>query len=424
MTDTDTLLESFEPLFNPKSIAVVGASNAPGKWGFILPLNLVVGGYQGKLYYVNPQEKVIHGYRAYKNLLDIGEPVDLVVVTVPAKAVAGVLEECGKIGCKNLLVISAGFSETGAEGRAVEDRLTARANELGVRIIGPNCMGICSPPSRMFAMGAPVQPPAGNISFLSQSGNLGVQLLGWADRAGLGIARFVNSGNEAQTTCDKVLEYYGADPLTKVIIFYLEGIDHGERFLELARRISRSKPIVALKMGVTEAGAKAAASHSGAVATSHQVYRAMVRQAGIIEAGSTEELIDLARTFGNLPIPHGNRVGIMTLGGGWGVVTTDICSREGLDMPELSSQSIERIDRVLPAFWSRANPVDMVGTVHRTSHFEVMETLAEDPHFDSIISLGSLMGMGSLRATGRACSGPAGAWPAATSSGSRAFTGP
>jgi acetyltransferase len=398
MADTDTLLESFEPLFNPKSIAVVGASNAPGKWGFIVPLNLVVGGYRGKLYYVNPQDKVIHGYRAWKSLLDIGAPVDLIVVTVPAKAVMGVLEECGKIGCKNMLVISAGFSETGAEGRAVEERLAARANELGVRIIGPNCMGICSPPNRMFAMGAPVQPPAGNISFLSQSGNLGVQLLGWADREGMGIARFVNSGNEAQTTCDQVLEFYGADPLTKVIIFYLEGIDHGERFLELARRISRSKPIVALKMGITEAGAKAAASHSGAVATSYQVYRAMVRQAGIIEAGSTEELVDLARTFGNLPIPRGNRVGIMTLGGGWGVVTTDICSREGLELPELSPQSVERIDRVLPTFWSRGNPVDMVGTVHRASHFEVMETLAEDPHFDSIISLGSLMGMGSLRA--------------------------
>jgi len=398
MPDSHALLESFEPLFNPRSVAIVGASNLPGKWGFILPMSLVLGGYRGKLFFINPRDKVIHAYRAKKSLVDVGEPVDLAVVTVPAKAVMGVLEECGQIGCRNLVVISAGFSETGPEGRALEDRLVARANELKVRIIGPNCMGICSPPSRLYAMGAPVQPPPGNISFLSQSGNLGVQLLGWADRTGLGIARFINSGNEAQTTCDKVLEFYGADPLTKVIILYLEGIDHGERFLELARRISRSKPIVALKMGVTEVGQRAAASHSGAVATSYQVYRAMVRQAGIIEASSTEELIDLARTFGNLPIPRGNRVGIMTLGGGWGVVTTDLCAREGLALPDLSPQSVERIDRVLPAFWSRANPVDMVGTVHRASHFEVMETLAEDPRFDSIISLGSLMGMQSLRA--------------------------
>jgi acyl-CoA synthetase (NDP forming) len=228
---------------------------------------------------------------------------------------------------------------------------------------------------------------------LSQSGNLGVQLLGWAERAGLGIARFVNSGNEAQTTCDQILEYYGADPLTKVIILYLEGIDNGQRFLELAERISRRKPIIALKVGVTEVGARAAQSHSGAVSTSSRVYQAMVRQAGIIEASSTEELIDLARTFGNLPIPRGKRVGIMTMGGGWGVVTTDLCAREGLEIPGLSPETLSRIDQVLPTFWSHSNPVDLVGTMQRGAHIEVMEALSQDPMFDSIISLGSLTGM-------------------------------
>ncbi len=390
---TAELIESFEPLFNPRSVAVVGASNVPGKWGFILPLNLVLGGYEGELFFINPKEKFIHGYRAYPDLKSVPSKVDLVIVTVPGRAVISLIDECADKGVRNVVVISAGFSEVGKEGRALEDRLVARANEAGVRIIGPNMMGICCPPNKLMAMGAFLSPPAGHISFLSQSGNLGVQLLGWAERAGLGIARFVNSGNEAQTTCDQILEYYGADPLTKVIILYLEGLANGQRFLDLAERISRRKPIIALKVGVTEAGARAAQSHSGAVATSSRVYQAMVRQAGIIEASSTEELIDLARTFGNLPIPRGKRVGIMTMGGGWGVVTTDLCAREGLEIPKLSPETMNRIDRVLPAFWSHSNPVDLVGTMQRGAHIEVMEALSQDSGFDSIISLGSLTGM-------------------------------
>ncbi len=393
MTTTAELLKSWEPVFNPRSVAVVGASNVPGKWGFILPLHLVTGGYEGELFYINPKENYIHGYKAYPNLSSVPSDIDLVIVTVPAKAVFSVVDECREKGVKNIVMITAGFSETGAEGRELEDRLIAQANEAGIRIIGPNMMGICCPPNKLMAMGAMVTPPAGHISFLSQSGNLGVQLLGWAQSAGLGIARFVNSGNEGQTTCDQVLEYYGVDPLTKVIILYLEGIDNGERFLELAERISRHKPIIALKVGVTEAGAKAASSHSGAVSTSSRVYQAMVRQAGIIEASSTEELIDLARTFGNLPIPRGKKVGIMTMGGGWGVVTTDLCARQGLEIPDISVETRERIDRVLPKFWSRSNPVDLVGTLNRGAHYEVMETLIQDPKFDSIISLGSLTGM-------------------------------
>lgn len=390
---TQELIESYEPLFNPRSLAVVGASNTIGKWGFILPFNIVRGGYEGELYFINSREKYIHGYKAYPDLKSVPRDIDLVVVTVPAPVVPGVITECAQKGVKNVVLITAGFSEVGEEGRKLEQKVVALADEAGIRIIGPNMMGICSPPNRLIAMGAPVMPPAGNISFLSQSGNLGVQLLGWAERAGLGIARFVNSGNEAQTTCDQILEYYGADPITKVIVFYLEGIDNGQRFLELAERISRHKPIIALKVGVTEAGAKAAQSHSGAVSTSSRVYQAMVRQAGIIEASSTEELIDLARTFGHLPIPRGKKAGIMTLGGGWGVVTTDLCAREGLEIPPLSPDTLARIDRVLPAFWSRSNPVDLVGTLNRGAHMEVMEALASDPRFDSIISLGSLTGM-------------------------------
>jgi acetyltransferase len=386
-------LDLFQKLFEPESIAIIGASNVPGKWGFILPVNLVIGGYKGRLHYVNPKESYIQGYKAFHSIEALPEPVDLMVVTVPASLVPKVMEDAAKKGVKTVLVISSGFSETGKEGKKLEEQVVKIATDAGILMVGPNTMGICSPPAHLFSMGAFVQPPPGNIAFLSQSGNLGVQILGWAERGGLGISRFLNSGNEGQVTCDLALEYFGKDPMTKVVVLYLEGIDYGEHFFEVAYKVGRTKPVIALKVGVTEAGMKAAASHSGAVATSYRVYEAMAKQAGIIQANNTEELVDLARCFGNLPLPKGKRVGIMTLGGGWGVVTTDLCAKEGLELPPLSPATMERIDQILPSFWSHGNPVDMVGTVQRKTHFDISEALSQDPNFDIIITLGSLLGV-------------------------------
>jgi len=393
MVNAEDLIASWDKMFNPASVAVVGASNGIGKWGFIIPLNLMVGGYRGQIYCINSKEDSVQGLPTYKRLADVPGPVDMALVTVPAPAVLSVVEQCAAIGTKNVVVISSGFSEASAEGKEMERILADRAHDLGVRLIGPNTMGICSPPTRLLAIGSFTVPPAGHVAFLSQSGNLGVQLLGWAERAGLGISRFIGSGNEASVTCDVALEYFGADPLTRVIIMYLEGIDYGARFLEVARRITPHKPVIALKMGVTAEGARAAASHSGAVSTPHRVYQAMVKQAGIIEAGSTEEMINLARTFGELPIPQGRRVGVMTMGGGWGVVTADLCAKEGLKLPPPSPATIEAVDRVLPSFWSHRNPVDLVGTVNRSAHYAVLEAMVHDPAFDSIITLGSLTGL-------------------------------
>jgi acetate---CoA ligase (ADP-forming) len=397
MSTVDELIESWEGLFNPRSVAVVGASNAPGKWGFIIPMNMVLGGYEGEIYMINPKEKSVHGLPTFRRLSDIKAPVDLVIVTVPAKMVLDVIDQTAAIGCKNMVVISSGFSEVSREGRALENELAKKAIGYGIRLIGPNTMGICSPPTGLFSLGTMTYPPAGTVAFVSQSGNLGVQMLGWAARAGLGISRFIGSGNEAVVTCDQILEYYGADPETKVIIMYLEGIDYGQRFLEVARKVTPLKPIIALKMGVTEAGAKAAASHSGAVSTPHRVYQAMVKQAGIIEAASTEEMINLARTFGYLPIPKGRKVGIMTMGGGWGVVTTDACAKAGLKLPTPSPATIEAVNQVLPEFWSHGNPVDLVGSIHRSAHYAVLEAMVRDPAFDSIITLGSLTGLDYVR---------------------------
>lgn len=393
MGRSEEIYESWEPLFNPRSVAVVGASNGLGKWGFIVPMNLVTGGYPGELYMINPKEKSVQGLPTFKSLSEVGKPIDLVLVTIPAPLVLETIEECAAIGTKNLVVISSGFSEMSEEGKELEKRLTGRAREHGLRLIGPNTMGICSPPTKLYPMGSFTHPPAGHVAFLSQSGNLGVQLLGWAARSGLGISRFIGSGNEAVVTCDQILEFYGADPETRVIIMYLEGIDYGSRFLSVARRVTPHKPVIALKMGMTDAGARAAASHSGAVSTPHRVYQAMARQAGILEAASTEEMVNLARTFGHLPVPKGRRVGIMTMGGGWGVVTTDHCAKAGLTLPKPAPNTIDEINQVLPEFWSHGNPVDLVGTMNRAAHYKVLEAMVHDPNFDSIITLGSLTGV-------------------------------
>ncbi|UCD85167.1 MAG: acetate--CoA ligase family protein [Deltaproteobacteria bacterium] len=386
------LVKSYEPLFNPRSVAVVGASSMPGKWGFIIPMNLILRGYSGKVFMINHSEKTVLGSPAYKSVKDIEDDLDLVVVAVPAPVVSSVIRDCGEKGVKNVVVISANFRETGPEGEKRERELIDTAGEFGIRIIGPNCMGICSPKNKLFALGAPVGPPPGNISFISQSGNLGIQLLSWADRANLGISRFVSSGNEANTKSHHLMEYLGADPETKVIIMYLEGINEGERFLSVAREVIREKPIIALKIGKSEAGARAARSHSGSITGSRAVFEAAVKQAGIIEVTSTEEMIDMARSFGQLPYPKGNRVALMTLGGGWGVVSADQCEARGLALPQLSEETIKQINRFLPDFWSHSNPVDLVGSLRRSSHFKAMQALIEDDNFDGMITLGALLG--------------------------------
>lgn len=386
------LIKSYEPLFNPRSVAVIGASSMPGKWGFIIPMNLILRGYPGRIYMVNHSEKRVLGCPAYKSVKDIKDDIDLVVVAVPAPAVSNVIRESGEKGIKNIVVISANFKETGPEGEKRERDLIDTAGEFGIRVIGPNCMGICSPKNKLYALGAPPGPPPGNISFISQSGNLGIQLLSWAERAELGISRFVSSGNEAVTKSHHLLEYLGADPETKVIIMYLEGISDGSRFLSVAREVSREKPIIVLKIGKSEAGARAARSHSGSVTGSRKVFEAAVKQAGIIEVSSTEEMVDMARSFGQLPYPKGNRVTLMTLGGGWGVVAADQCEARGLVLPDLSVETLKRINRFLPDFWSHANPVDLVGSLRRSSHFEAMKALIKDDNFDSMITLGALIG--------------------------------
>jgi len=382
---------SLDRLFDPRSIAVIGASNIPGKWGFVIPLNIKLGRYKGNLFLVHPKEKRIQGSRAYPSLLDIEQDLDLVVIAIPAAGVPKAMKECAKKGVPNVLVISSNFSEVGEEGARLEREVAAIALDAGINMIGPNTMGMCSPPTSLYAMYSVAYPGPGDISFLSQSGNVGVQILGWATSVGVGIARYVNTGNEATMSSDLLLEYLKQDKMTRVILMYIEGVKNGERFLNIARRVARTKPIIVLKSGGTAEGARAARSHSGSIAGDRRVFEAAAAQAGVIIVRSSEELVEMAKAFSAFPIPKGNHVGIMTQGGGWGVVTADVCSREGLQLPPLSHELTEYINSLLPAFWSHGNPVDMVGTPQRSHHVSILEALAHSEDFDSIITLGTLL---------------------------------
>jgi acyl-CoA synthetase (NDP forming) len=382
----------FYRLFNPRSIAVVGASNQPGKWGFLLPMNIIGGGYRGKLYMVNPGEERVLGFPAYPSLAQVPGPVDLVVVAIPARKVPEVVRQAAEKGVKNVLVVSSNFSEVGGEGAELERRMAEMANGAGITIVGPNTMGLYSSSSRLLCIGAPVRPLPGKVGFVSQSGNLGVQMLTWGRRRGLGFSRFVGCGNSANTDITDYLEYLGRDPETEVILLYVEGVKDGRRFLEVAAGITPRKPVVVLKTGKGEQGKRAVLSHSGALAGPYELFRGAMRQAGILEVETTEEMLDLAMALSSLPVPPGARVAVLTLGGGWGVVATDALEREGLELSELPPELIRELDPHLPVFWSRKNPVDLVGNAHRSSHFVALEALARCREVDLLVAMGVMFG--------------------------------
>jgi len=381
-------------LFDPASVAVVGASNFPGKWGFNMPLFLLGGGFRGKLFMVNPGERRVLGMPAYPSLRSIGEEVDLAIVAIPARVVLGAVEDAAAAGIRALIIVSSDFSESGPRGAALEKELASAANAAGITVVGPNTMGVFSCSSRMCALGAPVFPRPGCVSFISQSGNLGVQVLNAGRRRGIGFSRFIGSGNAANTDIPDYLDFLAEDPITRVILVYAEGVRDGRRFLEATSRAARRKPVIILKAGKGALGRRAVRSHSGALAGDIELFRAACRQAEAIEAETSDELLDLAAAFSALPLPRGNRAAVLTLGGGWGVVAADACDREGLGLAELPSSLIEELDSLLPRFWSRRNPVDIVGNVRRSNHLRIIRALVECPEVDLLISMGTMLGKG------------------------------
>ena len=380
-------------LFSPESIAVVGASNRFGKWGFNLSATLLVSPFSGPVYLVNPKEDLVLGRRAFPDLGSLPRKVDLAVLAVPADKTIPLIEECGRLGIPNALVVASNFKEVGEEGARLETELVRTAIAQGVRIVGPNTMGMVSTPAGMEILFMPLGVKAGPVDVISQSGNIGLQIMELGMKEGVGVCRFVGSGNEALLGVEDYLSYFGQDGRSELIVLYLEGIRHGERFFQEAQKITPHKPILALKAGKTFHGSQAARSHSGAVAQSPKMISDLFKQAGIIEAQSTEELIDLIKTFSMLKPPSGDRLGVVTLGGGWGVATTDAAALKGLSLPALSPPLLERLNALLPPFWSHQNPLDLAGTTNRRSHIEVLRTLVASDEIDAVIALGMLAGL-------------------------------
>jgi acyl-CoA synthetase (NDP forming) len=375
-------------MFYPESIAFVGASATFGKWGYLLFTNVLAGHYKGNVYLVNVKEKEIAGRPVYPSVLDIPDPVDLAVVTVPAAMVPDLIPQLQAKGIRKMILISSGFSETGEDGRLLEEELVKKAEEAGILVLGPNTMGVCNPDINFFCMAPHMRPKFGSTSLIAQSGNLGTQLLAFAAEEDIGIRIFSGSGNEAMITIEDYMNCLEEDDLTRTVVLYLESIKDGRRFFELARRVGHKKPVIVLKGGRTEAGSRAAASHTGAMASNTKIFNAACRQAGVILADQPMDLLDLSAAFSSMPLPAGNRVAIMTLGGGWGVVATDLCAESGLVVPHLSQDIIARIDKVLPPYWSRSNPIDLVGELDPQIPMLVMEEMAKWDGCDAIMHLG------------------------------------
>jgi len=355
---------SLLPLFFPRSIAVIGASNDPGSIGGKLFNNILTEGFVGPLYPVNPSSRVIRSVKAYPTIEEVPDEVDLAFIVVPHRLVIDVVEQCAKARVRGIVVISAGFSEVGEEGAADEKRLLDIVRDSGMRMVGPNCMGLLntSQAVRLNGTFAPVYPPAGNVAMSSQSGALGIAILDYATRNNIGISQFVSVGNKVDVSGNDLIMAWEDDPQTDVITLYLESFGNPAKFSRIARRIGRRKPIIAVKSGRTSAGSRAASSHTGALASSDEAVNALFRQAGVIRVDTIEDLFDTASLLANQPIPAGRRVGIVTNAGGPGILAADALEANGLEIPELSEQLREEIGSKLPAEASTNNPVDLIAS--------------------------------------------------------------
>jgi len=380
-------MTEFNRFFAPRSLAFLGASADPKKWGFRIFSNIMMGGFQGKIYPVNPRGGEVLGLKVYSNIEEIPEVPDLAIIVVPPTGMVETIKQCVSKGIKAGVVVTAGFAEVNENGAAVQEEIVRLARQGGLRLIGPNCFGILSPSAKLYAQMPPIFPPDGQIAVVSQSGNVGLTIARRAMSIDFGCSRMISTGNEADLHAEDFLEYLAGDDKTKVILSYIEGFKDGRRFFEVARNTSLKKPIVMIKVGETEAGASAARSHTAALSGSAEVFNGISRQAGIVRANNLQELLNLGYGFLCHPIPRGRRVGIATLGGGWGVLAADACARLGLDVVKLPADVMGELDSFLPGWWSRNNPVDLVAG-SADNIIRVVDILARSDATDSVLALG------------------------------------
>jgi acetate---CoA ligase (ADP-forming) len=380
---------SMKAFFEPRVVAVVGANRQRGKIGSEILRNLMAAGFTGTVVPVHPEAAEIEGLRAYPRVADIPGAVDLAIVVVPAAHVLAAVDDCISKQVRAICVISAGFSECGADGRAREADLVAKIRAAGCRLIGPNCMGLLNtdPAVRLNATFSPVYPPAGRVAMSTQSGALGLAILDYAKRLDIGISSFVSVGNKPDVSGNDLMQYWADDPRTSVILLYLESFGNPKKFSEIARRVARTKPIVAVKAGRSTAGSRAAASHTGALAASDVVVDALFRQAGVIRTERLEELFDVAALLANQPIPRGRRVAILTNAGGPGILAADACEANGLTLPVLSEGTRAELRAFLPAAASVANPIDMLASAPPDHYRRALSAILRDENVDSVIAI-------------------------------------
>ncbi|EHR77645.1 CoA-binding protein [Thermococcus litoralis DSM 5473] len=391
--ESPKIVEELKPFFEPKAVAIIGATNKKGKVGNVIfenfKRNKEQGIFKGNIYPVNPKLDEIEGYKVYKSVKELPDDTDLAVISIPAPFVPNTMREIAEKGIKAVVIITGGFGELGEEGKKMEEEILQIARENGIRVIGPNCVGVYVPDTGVDTVFLPEEkmdrPKSGSIAFVSQSGAFAAAMLDWAALAGIGIGKMVSYGNKIDVDDADLMDYFIYDDSIRVVTFYIEGVKDGRKFIEAAKRITKVKPVIALKSGRTEYGAKAASSHTGSLAGADVIYDAVFKQTGILRAEDFEHMFDVAKAFAKCKLPKGDRVGIITDGGGAGVMASDAVAKFGLKMAELSEDTIKYLKEHFPPHAVAGNPTDVVGDTDAQRYKYAIEAFVNDPNVDAIV---------------------------------------
>ncbi len=378
------MLENF---FKPSSVAVIGASREAGKVGYEVVKNLIDNGFTGRIYPINPKADEILGLKAYPNVNAVTEHIGLAVIVIPSQFIISAIEDCGKKGIDSVIIITAGFKESGSEGAKLEQELAHKTKELGIRVIGPNCLGVMDTYSKLNASFAAGMPPQGKIAFFSQSGALGTAILDWAIKENIGFSKFISMGNKMDVDEADLLTVLADDPETNVILGYIEGVKNGKKFMKSAFEATKKKPVILFKAGSTAAGAKAASSHTGTLAGSENAFISAFKQCGILRAPTMEALFDYALVLAYQSLPKGNRLAILTNAGGPGIIAADACEKSSLTMSSFQTETIELLRKSLPSTAALYNPVDVIGDAKADRYLSALKAIKNDKNTDALLVL-------------------------------------
>jgi acetate---CoA ligase (ADP-forming) len=377
----------FTDFFCPKSVAVIGASRDETKVGHTIVDNIINSCYKGKILLVNPNTDNIHGIKCYKSILDIKDDIDLAIMVIPNKFIMQSLDDCAKKNTRFSIIISAGFKETGREGAMLEKQVAEKANIYGIRLLGPNCLGMIDFNCPLNASFSPNMPDKGAIAFLSQSGALGTAVLDWAKTNGIGLSKFVSMGNKADISEIDLFEDWLTDSNTNVITAYVEGVTNGRQFMDVCSKVTKHKPVIIIKSGNTDAGAKAVSSHTGTLAGSSKAYEAAFKQTGVIRARTVKDLFNLATAFAHQPLPGGKNIAIITNAGGPGIMASDACEENGINLANIKPETVEELKKFLPSAGNFYNPIDVLGDALAQRYAKTFEVILKDSDVNAVLVL-------------------------------------